>query len=531
MFTDHAIVRGLIRCRAKAARLCIVLVAALVLADATLAAGDLTSEPRETAPASGLAAAVGPPGEATRLRVVSYDPATAAMTLSYQPACGAAGHHIEYGPLVGVAAHVYTGQVCGLDTSGSFGGFDPGVGSWFFLVVGDDAVGVEGSYGLVFEGGLFAERREDLLDPACTFVRDLSQTCNLPTAPSVDITAHRPQTEAYGLPFARRLVPEAEETAPGVGIRINGDDDDANGVPDRDDVGSPQENDLIEVILAVVPPVQYGVEVVLRRTSDSVRVWASAGKGAAVLTAAADEVVLPFPSSSLTVFVENPAGGAADLELVARSASGKILLASDVVHFFPFTSTVIALGGESQVPADPPLEPANHGTFVLAIDLYTRGYDVHMYDEDVVSSSGAGAAFDEVVSAVTARGVTHVAIFGYSHGGGSTHDLAARLDTNRGAIGVFAIDFTAYMDGIENDSDIDLGTETALPPSSGFHANYYERFNCGFLRLCGGPVAGADLNVNVTETPWGAALTHFTIDDAQNVREGIRDELLTRVPR
>ena len=523
---------GLMAWRGEAARLSIALVVALVLVDAPLATGDSTSGQSARMPAPGLfgAVAVAPPGEATQLRVVGYDPLTESMTLSYQPACGAAGHHIEYGPLASVAGHVYAGQVCGLDTSGSFGGFDPGGGSWFFLVVGDDAAGVEGSYGLVFEAGLFAERREDLADPACAFVRDLSQTCDLPAAPSVDITAHRPQTEAYGLPFARRAVPDAEESAPGVGIRVNGDDDDTNGVPDRDDAGSLQENDLIEVVLAVAPPLQYGVEVLLRRTSDSVRVWASAGKGESVLTAG-DEVVLAFPSSSRTVFVENPAGGAADLELVARSVSGKVLLASEVVHFYPFTSTVIALGGESQAPADPPLDPNNHGTFQLAIDLYTRGYDVHMYDEDVVANGGAGAAYDEVVNAVTARGVTHVAIFGYSHGGGSTSDLAARLDTNRLAIGLFAIDFTAYMDGIENDSDFDLGTETTLPPSSGFHANYYENPGCSFFQLCGGPVAGADLNVNVSATPWGATLDHFSVDDAPEVLDGIRDDLLVRVPR
>ena len=85
-----------------------------------------------------------------------------------------------------------------------------------------------------------------------------------------------------------------------------------------------------------------------------------------------------------------------------------------------------------------------------------------------------------------------MAIFGYSHGAGSTNDLARRLDDNRGTIGTFSIGFTGYVDGIDNDSDIDIGTETALPPSTGYHANYYENPGCGFFALCGGPITGAD---------------------------------------
>ena len=65
----------------------------------------------------------------------------------------------------------------------------------------------------------------------------------------VDATVFRPQTESYGEPFRRRRVPEAWELEPGAGIRINGDDDDGDGVPDRDDPVVPGENDLIEIEL------------------------------------------------------------------------------------------------------------------------------------------------------------------------------------------------------------------------------------------------------------------------------------------
>src|SRR5262249_34282686 len=140
-----------------------------------------------------------------------------------------------------------------------------------------------------------------------------------------------------------------------------------------------------------------------------------------------------------------------------------------------------------------------------------------------------GQAYNEIVAAVQKRAISHLAIYGYSHGGGSTTDLAQRLDANRASIGAFTLDFTAYIDGIQNDSDIDIDPETALPPSTRYHANYYEHPGWGFLQLCGAPVPGADLNVNVTTTPWGSSLTHFTIDDAPQVLQGVLDLLVAHV--
>jgi hypothetical protein len=139
---------------------------------------------------------------------------------------------------------------------------------------------------------------------------------------------------------------------------------------------------------------------------------------------------------------------------------GNFVFVGDRLHFYPFTSVVIVLGGEGQVPTDP-ADP-NHGTFQVACALYRDGYDVHMYDEDVVDNTGAGEAFDEVLSAVNEREVTDIAIFGYSHGGGSTYDLAGRL-LNQADIGV---DFTSYVDAVQNDSDTDVDQETRRPPGS-----------------------------------------------------------------
>jgi hypothetical protein len=182
----------------------------------------------------------------------------------------------------------------------------------------------------------------------------------------------------------------------------------------------------------------------------------------------------------------------------------------------------MALGGEDQVPSVP-VDP-NHGTFVVGIALYGRGYDVHMHDEDDVAADGSGAAFDEVVDAVSHRMVDQVAIFGYSHGGGSTYDLADRLDNDRPGIGVFEIRATSYVDGVENDSDFDVQQELRRPPSSGYHANQYQVGSLADFFLDGGPVPNSDppaSGLNVETTPWGAGATHFVVDDYPQVRSFI----------
>jgi hypothetical protein len=466
------------------------------------------------------------PGEATELQVTGYDPGTGALLLSYTPACSASDHHIEFGPLQDVATLGYSGQECGIGTSGTHGSFNPGAGSFFFLIVGDDGVGIEGSYGV---DGAMAERPENATEPICSFVQDLSQRCDGPFSPALDMTAFRPQTEFYGAPFQPLAVPEGEELVPGAGIRVNGDDDDGNGQPDRDTTGVAGENDLVEVLLSIDPPAPpAGFEYVLRRDNPNLRVWNEPTKDTAILDFT-DSAVLSFAATTRSVWVESPTGGSGDLFFEARTTPGGSVVASDQVHFYPFTGIVMALGGRDQVPADPPLEPANHGTFVLAIELYGVGYDVHMYDEDAVEADGSGVAFNEVVSAVQERSVIGVSAFGYSQGGGSTYDLAQRLDANRGAIGTFFIDYTAYIDGVENDTALDYDAETKLPPSTAYHDNYYETV-CPiviiFIPLCGDVVPGADLNLDINTTPWGAGLDHFEIDDAPEVLQGIRDRLI-----
>jgi len=358
---------------------------------------------------------------------------------------------------------------------------------------------------------------------AGVFSMGMRQGTKVPSGPpvTVEATAYRPQTEAYNDPFQRRRVRDIDEADPGAGIRINGDDDDGDSIPDRDDPSVPGENDLIEVELWVgraAPCVEY----VLVRTHPSIRVWEEATKESAIL-GANDEAVLAFPGAKRRVWVESHGGGSALLTFEARATGGGGVLAEDVLRFYSFTGIVIALDGEFQTPTDPP-GSVNEGIPEMAIDLHSTGYDVHMYDEDAVAANGSGEVYGEVVDAIQKRGVVSVAMFGFSHGGGSIYDLANLLDQNRASIGAFTIVYTAYIDGLENDSSADLNSEVRLPPTTAFHVNYYQR-NLFSLGIWGNSVPGADIDVNVTQQPWGGGILHFTITLSPQVQAGLMDPL------
>ena len=344
----------------------------------------------------------------------------------------------------------------------------------------------------------------------------------------VEMTAHRPNSP----PINVVAVPDNVEEFPGAGIRLNGDDDDGSGTQDRNDGLPIGEDDLIKLVLEVNPTSPDGIEYVLKRTDGShLRVWTLDNKGPAVLDAN-DEKVLNFSSSKMTVWVEAISSGMSFLEFQARSTSDGSIISEDKVKFFTFTSIVIVLGGEGQVPSDPP--PANFGTFDTGIRLYKIGYDVHMYDEDVVGTLlCGGAAQDEVESSVNHRGIRRVAIFGYSHGGGSTLDLVGCLNDNRTNINFgFNIIYTAYIDAIEQ---VAVGSEEDLPPGTGHHVNYYETNFFASRGLNGDAVPGANFNCNVNSdpcgVPWGTSLNHFDIDDQEQIKVGILNSLTSVVPR
>lgn len=352
----------------------------------------------------------------------------------------------------------------------------------------------------------------------------IASTCGVGGACySADLTAYRPRHGAGYFPFARTAVAEGDEENPatGPGIRIN----------DPGDSDPSGEDDLIEMVVSAQP---VGAAFALVRSSNALSVWTTSNKtpGTQLEFTADVTGALPFTAgaTTLTLWVEwaSTLHGTASLDIQLCSGGA----AEDTLVFHSFRGIVIALGGEGQVPSLP--VDANNGTFVVGTVLYERGYDVHQYDEDVVSSNGTGAAYNEVVNAIENRGVDLVSIFGYSHGGGSTYDLAERLDVDRTGIGTFDIIYTSYVDSVSNNSDIDVGQELRRPPSAGYHANHYQHGSLSDFWLDGGPVTNSNpppTGLDVETTAWGSGSTHFQVDDFIQVRTYIQDSLAAEVSR
>ena len=160
---------------------------------------------------------------------------------------------------------------------------------------------------------------------------------------------------------------------------------------------------------------------------------------------------------------------------------------------------------------------------------YNQGLDVHYYDEDNVDDGdGMGIVFNAVSNAIAHRGVTNVAIFGHSHGGGSTYHLAYGLDNNRANIGNFSIEATVYVDAIKSSGTGSKDSEIRLPPGTQYHANYYQRHDPPWPipTIRGDFVPGATINLNVNETTWGVNLGHGEIDNDPTVQVLVRDFLM-----
>jgi hypothetical protein len=344
-----------------------------------------------------------------------------------------------------------------------------------------------------------------------------------PVFACADLTAYRPQeTSCSYSPFAKTAVPDQYECDPqrGPGIRIDGDKNNAN---------------LVEVDINVT-----GVNYILQRGDTNLRVWASANKGSEI-------VFTNNQSSSLTsslgssvaraVWVEwvGDRQGTSTLTLKPASGTGP----QDSLLFHTFHSIVISIGGETFGNNAQP-NPSS-SIWQVGSRLYDEGYDVYLHNEDDVAMDGSGAAYNEVYNAVHNEGVTQVAIFGYSHGGGDTYYLANRLNSDGTKIGTFTIAFTAYVDAIANDrlflGNYDPNAEIRRPPGSAYHMNYYR--SSGIWSTSEGGLHGqptqssraTDFQLDVLTTTKNA--THSTgstsIDVLAQVQTGIHDGLVTHV--
>lgn len=149
------------------------------------AVNDNSNTNGDNAAATSLAITVGAPatpGESSGptlspLLVSAFDDATGELTLTFGTACETTDNNLYYGPLGQVATYGWSGQVCGIGTGGVHAGFDPGPGSYFFVVVGTKNA-TEGSYGRSFDPVGGSAERPPYAGNICGQTQSLAQACD-----------------------------------------------------------------------------------------------------------------------------------------------------------------------------------------------------------------------------------------------------------------------------------------------------------------------------------------------------------------
>ncbi len=127
------------------------------------------------------------------------------------------------------------------------------------------------------------------------------------------------------------------------------------------------------------------------------------------------------------------------------------------------------------------------------------------------------------MSAVRDRGVSQLAMVGFSYGGGAVRDLSSALAAASAIRNKYTLQYSGYIDAIRHYS---LGkSETRLPTNTAYHDNIFQR-NDWLLK--GDTVTGAN-NLNTSTTGPQRNLKHTTIDDSAFVLDTISANLKVRL--
>lgn len=121
------------------------------------------------------------PGESLALDDFAYNPATGEISLTYLSGCETTDSNLYFGPLSQVATYGWSGEDCAIGTGDGTQAtqhtFNPGTGSFFFVVVGNNSTD-EGSYGLDRQGGGGQSERPPFSANLCGTVQALADRCD-----------------------------------------------------------------------------------------------------------------------------------------------------------------------------------------------------------------------------------------------------------------------------------------------------------------------------------------------------------------
>lgn len=314
----------------------------------------------------------------------------------------------------------------------------------------------------------------------------------------MEVKAYRPQEVenaiAWQLTRAERVIPDSEIDQKKIGIRVNKDGNDGG-----------TENDLIEVEFSSAIP--SGMNLVIKRSTNLLNVYGAQNATSPVLTSGT-EVVVPSgsapPRSYWVECTDALTGG--NIEFYLRPNAGQDVKLK-TLPFRSFTTVVAALSGETAFGAD----PLDHGTYDISEALYLKGYNVHYFDE-----GEEARCITELDNQGDHCKVTKAAVFGYSHGGGSVYRVVTASP------GGLVIEFTGYIDAVNNSLTIGFGSEERFPTGSRFHFNYYQTNGA----LDGVPTNAPGANV---ERDFTATDDHYTIDNNATVQADLRTNLEGRL--
>jgi hypothetical protein len=244
---------------------------------------------------------------------------------------------------------------------------------------------------------------------------------------------------------------------------------------------------------------------------------------------------------------------------VISTLTGKELFTEELIYR-PFKSITAAFVGESSIPGNVKNTPAVN-TWVTQELL--NGYDVHVWDDghawfswDDCDEWGNGPALDEIANSINNRGVTNVALLGYSHGGGTVYNLSKRLyydgrscewydkkvtfpdviDNNKS----YNIVFTTYIDAIRNDRFTRTLPEKNRPLGSKYHVNQFQRNTkewetSGWPFKLNGTHSNALGEIDEDRSSWtdqdGNLLNHLTIGINEGVWQIITSAFEKKVSR
>lgn len=365
-----------------------------------------------------------------------------------------------------------------------------------------------------------------------------------------NLTAYRPQfVQLFEVPtggpiydpLPKTAVLDEHETSTtlGPGIRINADDDNRNGFPDRADTSAiPQENDLIEVKIDRVP----GVLNLVLSLGPRLQAFYHHDRTEPLL---ADEPI-GFVDNTSTIFVEwvSNTHGTDLLTLVDQATQTPL----DSIRFHSFRSIVIVLGGNTQSPFDADGDgrmgdlvtgmfsaPGNReGIFDLATNLYLTGWDVLPFGEEEIIEGGVESSvpYEEVTNALDRRFVnTDVgggfSIMGYSQGGGATHDLIEAVYNRRtNPVPNDVTTFGVYLDAVDHGlPDPSPAPETRWPFAVAYLLNLYQTNNVPRGGALDEPILGDLEEYDVNNTPGLEDVGHQQIDDNLTIQALIRTRL------